>query len=92
MLPRFDEKRLHGELKCLGSQMQLAFGALCSERLLPNYEVFSAETGHGDSSVLRNALELVWDKALHPALETRCCERLMSHVSPKLQAPKLMNR
>ena len=85
MLPRFDEKRLHGELKCLGSQMQLAFGALCSERLLPNYEDFSAETGHGDSSVLRNALELVWDKALHPALENTVLRE--TNVACESQAP-----
>lgn len=65
--------------------MQLAFGALCSERLLPNYEVFSAETGHGDSSVLRNALDLVWDNVLHPAVESTLLRE--TNVACEAQAP-----
>ena len=85
MLPRFDEERLHSELHHLGFQKQLAFGVLCSERLLPNFETFNAETGHGDISALRNALELVWGNVLQPGLESALLEE--TNAACEAQAP-----
>ncbi len=85
MLPRFDEERLHSELRRLGYQKQLAFGVLCSERLLPNYEAFNAETGHGDISVLRNAVELLWDNVLHAGMEIALLQS--TNAACEAQAP-----
>jgi uncharacterized protein len=59
-LPAFNGKRLKERLSQLDQKQQLAFGAACSERLLPNYVAFQQDTGSGDSVLLRKALDLVW--------------------------------
>ena len=40
---------------------QLAFGAACCERMLPNYETFMREVSWGDVGPLRRAIDAVWD-------------------------------
>lgn len=45
----------------LDSNKQLVFGALCCERLLPNYKAFQLETGWGNYCTIRNALDFVWE-------------------------------
>ena len=40
---------------------QLAFMACCCERMLPNYRVFSDETGWGVHDVLESALDACWN-------------------------------
>ncbi len=40
---------------------QLAFGASCCERMLPNYEMFVREVNWGDVGPLRRALDTVWN-------------------------------
>lgn len=59
MLP-YDHTVLVAQLAKLDQRGQLAFGALCAERLLPNYAVFSKEAGWGDVALLRRALDTVW--------------------------------
>lgn len=59
-MERFDEERLAASLGKLEHWKQIAFMAACCERMIPNYEKFSAETGFGDVAVLRKALDLAW--------------------------------
>lgn len=60
VLPAFDGSALMERLKKLDSKRQLAFGALCCERLLPNYLAFQQDTGWGDIAPVREALDCVW--------------------------------
>jgi hypothetical protein len=39
-----------------------AFSAALLERMLPNYQMFSEATEFGDHSVLRNQLDLIWQR------------------------------
>jgi len=60
VLPAFNGERLKKRLIQFDSKRQLAFAAACCERLLPNYLVFNEESGWGDITTLRNALDQVW--------------------------------
>ena len=40
---------------------RIAFAAACCERLLPTYYVFSREGGPGNPSILRSALDEIWN-------------------------------
>lgn len=48
------------ELEGLPPLHRLAFAAACCERLLPNYNLVREENGWGNPSILRNALNEVW--------------------------------
>ncbi len=54
-------------LKQLNDWQLTAFCAALSERLLPNYALFSQVTEFGDTRVLRTALDKIWDR-----LTNRC--------------------
>lgn len=56
----FDRNELEQKLAPLPSRSQAAFGASCSERLLPNYLAFQKECGFGDYEKLRHCLSWVW--------------------------------
>jgi hypothetical protein len=56
----FDEKSLGASLRKLEEWKRVAFMAQIAERMLPNYQRFSAETDFGDISVLRRALDATW--------------------------------
>jgi uncharacterized protein len=60
VLPAFNAKRLKERLVQLDKKQQLAFGAVCCERLLPNYVAFQQDSGFGNSASLREALNFVW--------------------------------
>ena len=60
-IPPFDYDTLKAQLEHLDERRQLAFGAVCCERLLPNYEAFSRDAGWGDVAPLRHALDRIWD-------------------------------
>jgi uncharacterized protein YjaG (DUF416 family) len=62
--PSFDPLALRILLLDLAPQQRLAFGLSCSERLYPNYSVFSLTQKWGDPSTLRSALDLAWDSLL----------------------------
>lgn len=64
MLSAFNSKILKSRLSKLGLKANLAFGASCCERLLPNYLAFTRETGWGDILPLRRGLDLIWDYLL----------------------------
>lgn len=56
----YDLDDVKNKLEALSSLHQIAFAASCCERLLPNYYVFAREEGQGDPSLLRTALDEVW--------------------------------
>jgi uncharacterized protein len=56
----FDEERLERLLQKLASWKRIAFMVQVGERMLANYQRFSAESGFGDVSVLRSALNAAW--------------------------------
>ncbi len=51
---------LDQELAPLSRAQQLAFGALCCERHLPDYLRFSVNVSWGDPDVLKKAINLAW--------------------------------
>jgi uncharacterized protein YjaG (DUF416 family) len=58
---RFDRAALQSKLALLDPRRQVAFAALCAERLLPYYRWFSAGEHWGDFAALRRSLDVVWD-------------------------------
>lgn len=60
IFPAFNCNTLKKRLQKLNIKSQLAFGAACCERLLPNYLAFVKDTGWGDITPIRNALDLIW--------------------------------
>ena len=60
MLPVFSANSLREKLIKLDANQQLAFGAICCERLLPNYKAFQQDVGWGDFLPVRKALDFLW--------------------------------
>ena len=60
LLPAFNADNLRARLVKLSNEQQLAFGAICCERLLPNYQAFQQDVGWGDIHPIRKALDFVW--------------------------------
>ena len=60
LMPAFDSTILAQRLMKMDSHRQLAFGASCCERLLPNYQMFHLETGYGGVQPLKDALGYAW--------------------------------
>lgn len=56
----FDEDRLRQSLARLDPWKRVAFMALCCERMAPNYDRFAADSGFGDSQVLRRGVDAAW--------------------------------
>lgn len=57
---RLDKNTLARSLRGLDAQRQLAFGAMCSERLIANYLAFQEEADWGDHGSLRASADHVW--------------------------------
>jgi hypothetical protein len=76
---------LKKELEGISPLHRVAFAASLCERVLPNYSAFSREEGWGDPSVLRAALDEVWqillgkpldESKIHQLMELwKCCSR-----------------
>jgi uncharacterized protein len=60
ILQKFNCTVLRERLEKLDTKAQLAFGAICCERLLPNYLAFIQEVAWGNIVFFRDALDLVW--------------------------------
>jgi uncharacterized protein len=56
----YDFESLEKELEGLPTLHRIAFAAACCERLLPNYNAFAREESWGAPSLLRAALDEVW--------------------------------
>jgi len=50
------------DFKQLSSWQRTAFCAVLLERMLPNYQLFSQVANFGDDKLLRNQLDLIWQK------------------------------
>jgi len=59
-LKAFNSENLRKRLEKLNRKQQLAFGVLCCQRLVPNYQAFVYDTGWGDSKFIRIGLEYTW--------------------------------
>lgn len=75
----FDEAVLERELGSVSPDGLLAYGLLCCERMIPNYEMFQIQSGWGDAKVLRTALDIAWTRLIsgpsddvHSELRERC--------------------
>lgn len=53
---------IHLPLNKLTLWQKIAFSAALLERMLPNYQMFSQAAEFGDSSLLRNQLNLIWQR------------------------------
>ncbi len=60
LLPKFNSQALKDQLTKIECKRQLAFGAACCERLVPNYSAFQKDTGWGSIQPIREALNIVW--------------------------------
>lgn len=60
VMSAFNGAALKKRLRRLDSKRQLAFGAVCCERMLPNYLAFQQDAGWGDLTPVRKALDCVW--------------------------------
>jgi len=77
-LKAFDSKATLTRVAQLDANRQLGFGALCAERLLPNYRAFNRESGWGDASPVRAALDFVWRRVFGDAVNQ---DELRRHVA-----------
>jgi uncharacterized protein YjaG (DUF416 family) len=59
-MEHFDEDALRDRLVALPPWKRVAFALLCCERMVPNFERFSASAGHCDGAVLRAGLHVGW--------------------------------
>lgn len=59
-IDRLRTAHIREQLLALDGGKRLVFGALCCERLLPNYLTFQKEAGWGDFAAVRKALDCVW--------------------------------
>lgn len=76
VLPAFNANSLRTRLIKLDSALQLAFGAVCCERLLPNYIAFQSDTGWGDVAPIRKALDFVWLSLESKSLDTQAVKSI----------------
>lgn len=60
IMAAFNRVNLRNRLVKLDSERQIAFGAACCERLLPNYVAFQRDAAWGNFAAVRNALDYVW--------------------------------
>jgi uncharacterized protein len=59
----FDENKIKSDLSSLSFKKQLVFAASCCERLLPFYFAFTKIENWGNPTLLRNALDKIWEIA-----------------------------
>lgn len=75
-LPFFKLNNLENKLEKLTALHRLAFAAAMCERLLPNYNAFSNMENWGDRSILRAALDEVWEILQGKQKDTEKLDRL----------------
>ncbi|WP_437622383.1 DUF416 family protein [Sorangium sp. So ce1151] len=60
MAAQFSDEQIFKLTSSLAPHQQLAFGAACCERMLPNYQTFMREADWGNVVPLREALDTAW--------------------------------
>lgn len=53
---------IHLPFTKLSQWQNIAFGATLIERMLPNYEMFAENSGFGNYQLIRNQLDLIWQR------------------------------
>jgi len=76
MLSAFNANSLRAKLIKFDTDQQLAFGAICCERLLPNYIAFQQDVGWGDIAPIRKALDFVWSFLGSKSVDTQAVESI----------------
>lgn len=74
----YDFETLEKELEGLSTQHRIAFAAACCERLLPNYNAFAREESWGAPSLLRTALDEVWQILKGKPVDVATLQKLRS--------------
>ncbi|WP_423682130.1 DUF416 family protein [Undibacterium sp. WLHG33] len=74
----FNSDVLREQLNELAAQWQLAFGASCCERLLPNYLAFNIDAKWGNFAPIREALDLVWSSLEGHAYDRDTVQKLIT--------------
>lgn len=72
---------LEKELEGLSPLHRIAFAASCCQRLLPNYNAFSHQENWGNPSVLRTALDEVWQILQGKPVDATLIRRLIEDCS-----------
>jgi uncharacterized protein len=83
----FEFDTLEQELEKLPAFHRVAFAAACCERMLPNYNAFCRMYNFGDTSVLRNALDEVWQILQGKPIDELRIERLINDFDGDNIAP-----
>ena len=76
----YDLEPLEKELKKLPPLHRLAFAASMGERAMPTYNAFVREEGWGNPTVLREALDEVWEIVLGKPVNKEKIEQLMRNI------------
>ncbi|MFB2919332.1 MULTISPECIES: DUF416 family protein [Aerosakkonema] len=79
-----DLEALEKELEGLPPLHRVAFAASICERLLPNYDVFYREEAWGDPSILRTALDEVWQILQGKPLDEPKINQLMDDLPKRV--------
>jgi uncharacterized protein len=72
----FDLDALEKQVARLPPRHRAAFAALCTERMLPNYAMFSRMCRWGDPQLLRGALDKVYDALASGAVDDAAMRKL----------------
>lgn len=83
----FEFDTLEQELEKLHVFHRVAFAAACCERILPNYNAFCRMYDFGDPSVLRNALDEVWEILQGKQIDELRIEQLINNCGSDNIAP-----
>lgn len=59
-MENFNQDRLSSGQENLPPWKRVLFMVRCAQRMIPNYDRFSAETGFGEVTILRRALDAAW--------------------------------
>jgi uncharacterized protein YjaG (DUF416 family) len=70
-------------LRSLKAHQQALVASTMVERMLPNYLLFSEVTEFGDANVLRNALNIVWEKQIVKNLKLSA-EKQLEKIEPNV--------
>lgn len=79
---------LNLNLKNLSLWQQTAFSAALLERMLPNYKMFSQAADFGDPALLRNQLDLIWQRLSQGQVKINFAVQLekLEEVIPDIEA------
>lgn len=66
MIIKNNKLNTFAEIRELKPPANMVFACALMQRMLPNYQLFSANTGFGDAHVAQSILNLMWDRCMSP--------------------------